>query len=94
MAEAVYLLCALTSIAIAVLLFRGFARTKARFLMWSAFCFVGLAVNNGLLFIDKVIYPETNLHFIGVSMAVWRAVAALIGLSLLLWGLIWDAEQD
>jgi hypothetical protein len=93
MAEAVYALCALTSIAIAVLLFRGYARSGARFLMWSGLCFVGLAINNALLFVDDVVYAEiTNLSFLGVSMRVWRSISALVGLALLLWGLIFDAD--
>jgi hypothetical protein len=92
MAEAVYALCALTSIAIAVLLFRGYARSGARFLMWSGLCFVGLAINNALLFVDNVVFPERDLVFLQVSMRVWRSIAALVGLALLLWGLIFDAD--
>jgi hypothetical protein len=92
MAEAVYLLCALTSIVIAVLLFRGYARSGARLLMWCALCFVGLAINNALLFVDKVVYPDVDLWFMSLSAAVWRGIAALVGLLLLLWGLIWDSE--
>jgi hypothetical protein len=92
MAEAVYALCALTSIAIAVLLFRGYARSRARFLMWSGLCFVGLAINNALLFVDKVVYPNVDLTFLGVDVPVWRSIAALSGLALLLWGLIFDAD--
>ena len=92
MAEAVYALCAVTSVVIAVLLFRGYGRSGARFLMWSALCFVGLAINNGLLFVDKVIYPDVDLSYLSIDMAVWRAIAAVVGLSLLLWGLIFDAE--
>ena len=92
MAEAVYILCAVTSVAIAVLLFRGFARSGARFLMWCALCFVGLAINNALLFVDKVVYPNQELSFLNVAMPVWRSLAALGGLGLLLWGLIWDSD--
>jgi len=86
MAESVYLLCALTSIACAVLLWRGYLRgRRARFLLWSSFCFVGLAVNNVLLFFDKVVVPQ-------VDLTLWRTLAALIALFLLVFGLIWDAE--
>jgi hypothetical protein len=92
MAETVYILCALTSIAIAVLLFRGYARSRARFLMWCALCFVGLALNNALLFVDKVVFPEDELQFAGIGMPIWRSLSALAGLLLLVWGLIWDAE--
>ena len=91
MAEAVFILCALTSIACAAMLFRGYARSRARFLLWSALCFVGLMLNNLLLFIDKVVLPAVT-GFCGVAFSTWRALAALAGLLLLVYGLIWDAE--
>lgn len=92
MAEAVYLLCAATSLACAILLFNGYSRSRMRFLLWSSLCFVGLAINNILLFIDKVVYPEISLDFAGLEMSVWRSAAALAGLTLLLYGLVWEAE--
>jgi hypothetical protein len=91
-AEAVYLLCAATSFACMIMLFRGYSRSRMRFLLWSSLCFLGLAINNILLFIDKAVFPEQTLLFLGLEMAVWRSVAALIGLSLLLYGLIWDTQ--
>jgi hypothetical protein len=91
MAEAVYVLCAATCVACAVLLFRGYARSRMRFLLWSGLCFVALAVNNVLLFVDMVVYP-TQDTIGGVQFAVLRSAAALVGLGLLLFGLIWDAE--
>ena len=54
---AVYMLCAATSLACAVLLLRGYRRSGARFLLWSSLCFVGLALNNVILFVDKVVLP-------------------------------------
>jgi hypothetical protein len=87
MAEAVYALCALTSIACAVMLLRGYVRSRARFLLWSSLCFVALAVNNVLLFVDNVIYRDVEW----ISPA-WRSGVALLGIALLLYGLIWDAE--
>ena len=91
MAEAVYILCALTSAACAVLLFRGYARSGTRFLLWSGLCFVGLALNNGLLFLDKVVIPDRDALG-GVNLTLLRTLAALVGMALLLYGLIWDAE--
>ena len=91
MAATVYILCALTSFACAVLLWRGFAQSRARFLMWSSLCFVGLAVNNVLLFVDKVVFPDAS-HVLGVPFLVWRSAAALVGITLLIYGLVWDAE--
>ncbi len=87
MASAVYILCALTSAACAVMLLRGYLRSKARFLLWSSLCFLGFVVNNLLLMIDKVFVPERTLF-----AAEWRSGAALLGLSLLVYGLICDAE--
>jgi len=84
MAEAVYILCALTSCACAALLLRAWCRSRTRLLLWFGLCFVGLAANNILLFIDLVLVPELN-------MELWRNVSALLGLSLLIYGLIWDS---
>ena len=47
--------------------------------------------NNVLLFVDKILLPETD-RFWNVEFAVWGIAAALLGLLLLLYGLIWDAE--
>ena len=91
MAEAVYILCAVTSLACAFLLLRGYGRSRARFLLWSSLCFMGLAVNNVLLFLDLVVLPNVR-GLMGVDFALWRTAAALAGLCLLLYGLIWDAE--
>lgn len=85
MAEVVYLLCTLTSSLCAVLLFRAYRTTRTRLLMWSAFCFVGLALNNGLLVVDLIIVP-------GTDMATWRLGPAAAGIGLLLFGLVWESE--
>jgi len=84
-AEVVFLLCGLASVACAVLLLRGFFRTRARLLLWSSLCFIGLAVNNVLLFVDKVILPGTNLS----EVRLWAATAAI---ALMLYGLVWDSK--
>ena len=60
-AEGVYLACALTSLTCAILLTRGYLRSKARILLWSAICFVFLTLNNSLLFFDLVVFPNVNL---------------------------------
>ncbi len=91
MAEPVYILCAATSLACAVLLFRGYRRSRARFLLWSSLCFTALTVNNVILFIDQVVLPTMD-GVLGISFALWRSTAAMIGLTMLLYGLIWDAE--
>ena len=80
----VYALCALTSIACAVLLLRGYAHSRVRLLLWGGLCFAGLALNNVLLFIDLGLVPT-------VDLSVWRSIPALAGLILLIYGLVWDA---
>ena len=83
MAEAIYLLCALTSLACTVLLARSWMRRRERLLVWSTICFAALTANNCLLFIDLVLVKD-------VSLLLWRNLTALLGLSSLLAGLIWE----
>lgn len=85
MATIVYALCGLTSIVCAVLLLRGFASSGARLLLWAGLCFVGLAVNNVLLFVDLRVVPDMDL-------SVWRSLPALAGLALLVYGLVWETR--
>ena len=85
MAEAVYILCALTSVACAVLLLRGYSRSRLRLLLWSGLCFAALAVSNLVLFADLVVFR-------GIDMSLWRSSIALVGIATLLYGLIWDAQ--
>jgi hypothetical protein len=84
MAAAVYVLCALTSFACGVLLLRAYRRSSSRLLLWGGLCFLGLALDNVLLFTDLVVVPELDL-------AIWRNLIALVAFSLLLFGLIWEA---
>lgn len=84
MAEFVYALCALTSLLCAILLIRSYRTTRTRLLLWSSCCFVGLAVNNALLFVDLILFPS-------VSLELWRSLIALAAMTLLLVGLIWEA---
>lgn len=85
MAEAVYLLCMLTSAGCAVALFRSFLRRRTRLLLWSSFCFVALAANNALLFIDLVVFPL-------VDLAIPRAALSAAATMTLVVALVWDVE--
>lgn len=85
MATLVYALCALTSLACAVLLLRGYSASRARLLLWSGLCFAGLALNNILLLIDKRVMPSMDL-------SLWRTLPAVAGVALLLYGLIWETR--
>lgn len=85
MATLVYALCALTSLACAVLLLRGYFSSRARLLLWAGLCFAGLAANNILLLIDKRLVPT-------VDLSAWRSLPALAGVALLLYGLVWETR--
>lgn len=84
-ANLVYVLCALTSVACAVLLYRGYRRSHTRLLFWSAVCFVGLAANNLFLIVDLRVVPA-------IDLSAWRLVPALIGVGALVFGLIWETR--
>ncbi len=81
----VYVLCALTSAACAVLLLRAWRQTRQRLLLWSALCFVGLALNNLLLVVDVRFTPAHDLSSL-------RTLPALAGIALLLFGFVWDTD--
>lgn len=83
--QAVYLLCAATSILCAVLLLRGYRASATRLLLWSGLCFGFLAIENVLLFLDLVIFPDAN-------MSLMRRYAAVTGLSLLIYGFVFDLK--
>ena len=87
MAEAVYVLCALTSAACAALLLRGYRASGHRLLFWSGLCFVLLFLNNVLLVLDKVIYPGPQL-----DLSLVRSTVSLLGVGTLLYGLIWESD--
>ena len=83
---AVYSLCALTCLLCTVLLFRGYAASGVRLLLWSALCFVGLSASNVLLFFDLVLFPTQ------ADLRPYRLGAAAVGLAFLLYGFI--SEHD
>ena len=85
MAAAIYALCFLTSLACAILLLRAYRRSCVRLLLWSGLFFVGMALNNGLLIVDRIVLPDVDLYLL-------RNAPSLIGLMLLIYGLVWEAE--
>ena len=85
MALAIYLLCAGTSFGCAVLLFRAYAATRRRLLLWSALCFTALTGNNVLLILDRIVFPD-------VDMLTARLLLALGALLLMLYGLVWESD--
>jgi hypothetical protein len=84
-AAAVYVLCALTALLCAVLLFQAWSRSRLPLLFWSALCFAGLTASNVLLVVDLLVVP-------GVDLFVWRTLTSLVAFSLLLYGLIWKMD--
>jgi hypothetical protein len=87
MAALVYLLCAVTSLLCMLLLGRAYRRTGARLVLWSAICFVGLALNNLLVFIDLVVLQNM------VDLQTARLLATFVGISVLVTALVWESER-
>jgi hypothetical protein len=85
MAETIYTLCMLTSLACTWLLFGSYRRNGHRLLFWSGSCFAGMTLNNVLLLLDKVVFPK-------VDLLPFRLATALIALLLLLYGLIYEKD--
>jgi hypothetical protein len=83
--SAVYLLCALTSATAMLLLLRSYAQGRSRLLLWSGLAFIALACNNMLLFVDVVVLPD-------VDLLPLRHAAALIGVGLMLYALLWEVD--
>lgn len=86
MAAAVYVLCALTSLACAVLLLRGYQARGVRLLLWSGVAFIGFALGNAMLVVDRVVTGP------GVDFTLLRSLPVLAGLAVLIYGLVWDAR--
>ena len=85
-AEAIYLLCAVTSLVAAVLLLRYYLARRTPLLLWSCLGFLGLAVNNVLVYVDLVLIPQTDLSLI-------RTIAGAAGMLALVYGLIWETGE-
>ncbi len=84
MAALIYLLCAATALICTGLLIRAYLRSRYRLLLWSGLCFAGLSLNNLLLILDKMV--------VDMDLSLWRVLVALVAMSVLLYGLVWDAE--
>jgi hypothetical protein len=85
-ATPVYFLCFLTSACCAWLLVRSYRNTKTKLLLWSAACFVLLALNNLVLFIDLVLLPAS------VDLTLLRGLLGLSAVGTLLYGFIWEVD--
>lgn len=85
MAELIYGLCTLLSLAIAAMLWRQQRRAPTRMIYWTALCFSGLALSNLVLVLDKLVFPELDLR-------VLRHSISLVSIGLLLFGLVYEDE--
>jgi hypothetical protein len=84
MPSLVYALCAVTSLWCTVLLLLRYRVQRERLLLWSALCFIGLALNNLLLFADYVVFPA-------IDLSLYRSASAAAAMLVLLAGLIWES---
>lgn len=84
MHKLIYALCALTALTCAVLLLSDYARTRFRLLWWSGMCFAGLALNNVLLILDRLVFPA-------IDLSAWRLGSTLVAVVMLLVGLILES---
>ncbi|MEP6548564.1 MAG: DUF5985 family protein [Gammaproteobacteria bacterium] len=78
-----YALCAVISVACAAFTLQQCVASGSRLLMWATLCFIGLAVNNVLIYLDDILLPSDGFF-------LWRACAALAGMTAFICGLIWD----
>lgn len=85
--EAIYLLCAATSLVTAGVLLRTYVTRRTPLLLWSCVGFAGLAVNNVLVYVDLVLFKTT------MDLSTPRAVAGAAGMLALLAGLIWEGDS-
>lgn len=81
----VYTMCLATSTACALLLSRSYAQSRTKLLLWSALCFVLLALNNLLVVIDLLVLPAADLR-------PFRQLTSLLAVSVLLYGFVWESE--
>ena len=85
MAAASYIFGMLVALLCGVMLARGYRHSRQRLLLWSSICFLGLALHSGLIFVDLVLLPNTDLHLL-------RRVTQGLALLVLIFGLIWESQ--
>jgi hypothetical protein len=81
----IYTLCLAASAGCALMLLRGFRRTRMRLLLWTGLCFSCLCVNSLAVVLDILIFPSVDLQML-------RLVASLAAVVVLLVGLVWESE--
>jgi hypothetical protein len=86
-ADVIYLLCALTSLAAAVLLLRHYRAVRTPLLLWSCIGFFGLALNNVLVFVDLAMLRDAG------DLATPRAIIGAAAMLVLVSGLVWESNS-
>jgi hypothetical protein len=79
-ANLIYGLCALLSLATAVMLLRHQRREPNRLVFWTACCFSGLAISNLVLILDKFALTAVDLEISRHSIALASLLVLLFGL--------------
>jgi hypothetical protein len=82
----VYFLCFAASSACGGLLVRSYLRARTPLLLWTAACFVLLALNNFLVIVDLVFLPEA------IDLQILRLTITLIAVATLVYGFIWEID--
>jgi hypothetical protein len=88
-ADAIYVICTVTSLVCTVLLARGYMRSRVPLLLWSSICFACFTLNNLLLFIDLDNYFFSNV----TNLAPERTFPAAVGVVILCYALIAEAVR-
>jgi hypothetical protein len=84
-APAVYVLCLLASAICAWLLLRSYFRVRTPLLLWSAACFLLLALNNLFLVLDLLVISS-------IDLMIARQLSSLAAVLTLLYGFIWEMD--
>lgn len=84
--EAIYLLCAATSLTAALLLLRQYRARRTSLLLWSCIGFFGLAANNLFVFLDFSVARGTDL-------SLPRSLAGALAMVALVYGLIRETVE-
>ena len=80
-AELIYLLCAATSLLAAALLIRQYRARRTPLLFWSSVSFVGLGLNNVLVYADLAVFTD-------IDLALPRTFVGSVAMLALVYGLV------
>ena len=85
-AKTIYLLCAATSLLVAMMLMRQYVKSHTRLVLWSVISFAGLAINSVLVYVDLIMYT-------GVDLSLYRSAAGAAAMAVMVYGLIWETRS-